>query len=141
MNAAVQSERLRMLGIMGVDVYVPRTAPIARAVRAAPAVPAVQPQVSSATSHARARVLIRGVGADEASPLLAAVLRGARLRRQDWAMTGEAVCARPVLQFGDFVGKNDAVPAIVLPGLAELRDSVSARRNSWTLLRAWLRRA
>lgn len=94
------SERQRILGIMGVDVYVPRTSPIARAIEVAPATRAAQPPIASATSSAGARVLIRGAGADAQSPLMAAVLRAARLRRQDWTMTDGPESALPVFRFG-----------------------------------------
>jgi len=134
-------ERQRILGIMGVDVYVPRTTPIARAIAAAPATHAAQPQLSSTTSNASARVRIRGCDVDERSPLLAAVLRGARLRRQDWTMTGISATVLPVFQFGDVPEIDAAVPAVELPDLAQLRDSVVARRDSWTQLRSWLRHA
>ncbi|MEO6064708.1 MAG: hypothetical protein ABIP49_02860 [Lysobacterales bacterium] len=152
-------ERQRMLGIMGVDVYVPRTAPIARAVEAAPP---CRPLLSgnapkldvrhcresgtpvplgSRGSIETSRVLVDGAGIDGGSPLLAAVLRGARLRREDWAMAVDDAASLPVFQFGVASGKHTALPTLVLPDLAQLRLSVIARRDSWTRLRSWLRDA
>ncbi len=136
MQAALpESERLRLLGIMGVDVYVPRIAPLARATEVASA-PAQVPATSLA-----ARVLVRGVGADARPRLLAAVLRGARLQSQDWSLAPGSGGALPEWRFGQVEGAGVTPPALALPSLAELRESVSARRDAWRLLRSWLRRA
>ena len=133
------TERLRLRGVMGIDVYVPRGTPLARTVDVAP-VRATMATVARPPPSAAARVLIAGVDAEEHSPLLAAVLRGARLRRQDWALAGESTSTVPEWRFGDVEGAAARAPALALPSLGELRDSVVARRASWHVLRTWLRR-
>lgn len=139
MNAQARpaaSERLRLLAIMGVDVYVPRDSPLANAADVSP----VSQLPSEAPSMSAARVRISCVGADSRLPLLAAVLRGVRLQREDWTLAGELAGALPEWRFGESaVGAPP--PAVSLPSLAALRDSVSVRRDTWHLLRAWLRSA
>lgn len=133
--ALPESERLRLLAIMGVDVYVPRDAPLARA----PAVAAGRAPASLASPRA-ARVLVRGDGADARPPLLAAVLRGARLRGEDWTLSNSSADELAEWRFG-YVDAPAAPAALALPSLAELRGSLAARRDAWRLIRTWLRRA
>lgn len=135
------TERLRLLGIMGVDVYVPRLAPLARAVAASPTHVSVQPPGTSTPLQVAAQVQVRGADAEEYLPLLAAILRSARLRRADWVLAGGSSGALPEWRFGDAAQGGPTPPALALPSLAELRASVSARRHTWQLLRTWVRRA
>ncbi len=136
-----EHERLRLLAIMGVDVYALRGTPLARTdaqadETAAHPVPAPGPRPSPPT----ARVRISGVGKGEHPVLLAAVMRSARLRNEDRTTVNATGDALPAWHFGD-AGSDGAAPhALVLPALAAMRDSVPARREAWSRLRAWLRR-
>ncbi len=137
-----ESERLRLLAIMGVDVYVPRDVPLARVAHSV--VSPLRPAQSAGEGRSQAkpgtpRVLVGGVRRDEYPQLLAAVLRAARLRSGDWTFAVGAAGRLPEWRFGVAVVGDAIEPAMTFPRLAELRESVPARRGTWHQLRAWLR--
>jgi len=119
-------ERLRLLAIMGVDVYVPRDTTSTHEERAP-------------VTSVGARLIVGGVRRDEHPQFLASVLRAARLRSGDWTFDASGYARLPEWRFGARAPGESAGPAMTFPHLAELRDSVVARRNTWHQLRAWLR--
>lgn len=135
-------ERLRLLAIMGVDVYVPRDTPLARVSQPGATQARDTPSPSENQALATpvgARLIIGGIRRDEHPRFLASVLRAARLRSGDWTFDASASPRLPEWRFGSSAAGEETLPAMTFPDLAELRDSVVARRCTWHQLRAWLR--
>jgi len=152
MHAALEpSERLRVLALLGVDVYVPRPTPLARPrvardgdrERRDPAalpLPHAPPPRASIARPPRVRVSC--ANAEQHARLLTAVMRGARIRPEEWTLDDEPRRATlPLWRFGAAGTSGEAAPTVTLPDLARLRDSVVERRAAWLALRSWLRRA
>lgn len=132
------SERLRLLGIMGVDVYVPRAAPLARPLEQGKI--RSQDSATDSTPHrtaANARLRVSGDDVGKHPILLAAVMRSARVFPQEWSISSRASEVLPEWHFGEWAEAFQ--PALTLPNLADLRESIAVRRATWHVLRSWLR--
>jgi len=135
MNAVSQmqeSERLRLLGIMGVDVYEPRVRNANPAIARGP----------------RVCINVSAVESGEHARLLSAVMRASGIGPHEWTQDPATSPDAPTWRFGttaeDHAGTGalrDLVDfALTLPSLADLRGSVAQRRLAWQSLRGWLRR-
>lgn len=122
---------------MGIDVYVPRDAPLARKLDCSP-------EHASATMQAppmpaSVGILVRGVAPDEHPRLLAAVLRAGGFKRENWTLSPAVNSAAKRWGFGDSTAHDDTPVDLKLPSLGTLRDSVRVRREAWRTLRTWIR--
>ncbi len=167
MSAATQlpeSERLRLLGLMGVDVYVPRErgVPITMAMgshssdntsttasagrRIAPFAgdsPRQDPGQGGASRPPRTPCIrVRCPDAARAPRLLQSVLRAAGIDEGQWVMEGNSeVGELPLWSFGGVSAALDSQPVLRLPALADLQHSAAERRRAWPTLRACRQRA
>lgn len=155
-----EPERLRLLGLMGVDVYVPRprgvpvrmstdsqAVSVANAAqpnkvhRAAPSAGVPMREVAAARGPARVartpRIRVRCPDAARAPRLLQSVLRAAGIGEGEWVMEGNSeVGELPLWSFGGVSAALDSTPVLRLPALADLQHSASERRRAWPTLRA-----